>query len=357
MDETHSAQWRIGVSIGDPNGVGPEIVQAMFQRSELQTIATFVVYGTETAFAWYNKGDNRQRVSYQKITSAKEARPGRLNFIPCEAPDFKLQVGQCTTEGAAAAVAALTQVGKDLQEGLLDAVVTGPIDKKHLSDSGFSFPGQTEFFANIAGKKGLMFMVHEDIKVAVATGHIPLSQVSGSLSKELLIGKIETMASSLKQDFLIVRPKIALLGINPHAGDDGKFGNEETEFLKPILENNIHADYILAGPYSADAFFAQGRYKMVDACLAMYHDQGLIPFKTLAGFGGVNYTAGLPFVRTSPDHGPAFDIAGRGQAIPDSFLSAIYQALDILKARQMHKVANQNPLRPLSRDLKEMYEE
>jgi len=357
MSDTHFPLLRIGITMGDPNGVGPELLQQMFQRSELLSLATFIVFGQEAAFSAYNRGDSKYRVQLHTLAAAKEARPGRVNFVACGLADFRPQSGQCTPEGAAAAVASLQRAGEELKAGNLDAVVTGPIDKKHLSDAGFPFPGQTEFFAELAGAKGLMFMVHEDLKVAVATGHISLAEVPSSLTKEMLRQKVQLMAESLRRDFRVVRPKIALLGLNPHAGDDGKFGKEEKELIAPLLDDNRLSNYVLGGPYSADAFFAQAKYRAVDACLAMYHDQGLIPFKTIAGFAGVNYTAGLPFVRTSPDHGPAFDIAGTGTANPESFLAALYQAIDIVRSRKQYSEANKNPLRPLSRELREIQEE
>jgi 4-hydroxythreonine-4-phosphate dehydrogenase len=347
---------RIGITPGDINGVGPELLYKIFQQADFAELATFVLYGQKAMFEPYMSADSQPLV-LNSIRELREAKWGKINLVDCGSRPWVISPGSMNVEGAAAAAEALKVAGLHLKAGEIDALVTGPIDKKYMTEVGFPFPGHTEFMGQLCGAEPLMFMIHEDLRVAVATGHMPLQQVSGMLNSNGLLAILKRMNESLVMDFSLTRPRIAVLGLNPHAGDGGKFGKEEQDVIIPAIRAASDSGILAVGPYSADAFFAHGHWQHFDACLAMYHDQGLIPFKAITGFEGVNFTAGLSAIRTSPDHGPAFDLAGQNRASDVSFRSAVYAALDIANSREDYLVMSKSPLKPLSRGMREMMDE
>jgi 4-hydroxythreonine-4-phosphate dehydrogenase len=348
---TGKEKIKIGITIGDFNGVGPELILKTFDDLEILNSFIPVIYGSARVFSFYKKSVTAENFVYHAIKSADEAQAGKINLINVWQEEAKIEPGVSNETGAKYAVLSLEAATADLLSGKINALVTSPIDKSHLEKVNFSFPGHTEYFANKAGKESIMLLVHENLRVALVTGHVGINKISGSLSKELITKKAQLLKETLIKDFSISRPKIAVLALNPHAGDQGKFGTEEIEIIKPSIEFLQDKGVLVMGPFSADGFFASGNFKNYDGILAMYHDQGLIPFKTLAGIGGVNFTAGLGFIRTSPDHGPGFDLAGKDQADPTSFRDALYLAADLYLTRTNNKEYSKNPLKTLSGDL------
>jgi len=325
----------VGITQGDSNGIGYEVIIKSLADSRILDSFTPVVYGSSKIFGFYRKGlhDIDQLDTYV-IHSAKDVHQRKINIVNCLPDNFYAEPGQSTPDAAKAAMLALEAAVKDLKEGNIDVLVTGPINKRAMNAEGFGFTGHTEYLQEAFGNPDVaMIMISTQLKVAVATGHIPLADVSGTLTKDGILKKLRLMHASLERDFGIVHPKIAVLGLNPHCGDGGLLGDEEKDIILPaVLE--AQAEGILAfGPYSPDGFFGLGNYSKFDATLAMYHDQGLAPFKALAFHDGVNFTAGLPVIRTSPDHGTAYDLAGRGEADPRSMMHAIYAAIDIFHHR------------------------
>lgn len=325
---------RIGITLGDPNGIGTELLIMAFNDSPLRELCTPVVYGSSKVLNHYRKLLSVEKFSYNIIQDAEQAQPRKVNLIESMKGFEKVEPGTPSTAAGSAAVEALRDAVGELKAGHLDALVTLPIDKSTTSNAAFPFPGHTEYLAQEFGvQDNLMFMVGEKMKVAVATGHIPVNQIAQQLTTDLIFRKIMLLNKSLKQDFTIQKPKIAVLGLNPHAGDNGLLGKEEQEVILPAVKMAAEEKVFVMGPFAADGFFASGKYLLFDAVLAMYHDQGLIPFKQHAGFAGVNFTAAMPVIRTSPDHGTAYDIAGRGIASLDSFLQALYLAIDVHRNR------------------------
>jgi 4-hydroxythreonine-4-phosphate dehydrogenase len=286
-----------------------------------------------------------EQISTNVINSAADARGKRLNIINCVSDQLPVEPGQPTEAGAKAAVQSLEAAVKDLKEGLIDALVTAPINKHTVADLGFGFPGHTEYLVEQFGaEEGLMFLCTDTLKVGLVTNHDPLGKVASIIDKDLIVRKLRLMNESLKRDFAKDRPRIAVLGLNPHAGDGGSLGTEEKDITIPAIEQANSENILAFGPYSPDGFFASNMQYKFDAVLAMYHDQGLIPFKVLAFDKGVNFTAGLPIVRTSPDHGTGYDIAGKNMANPASLTSAIYMAIDICRNRMEYDELHANPL-------------
>lgn len=348
---TGAEKIKIGITIGDINGIGPEIILKTFADTEILETFIPVIYGSAKVFSFYKKMVTAENFVYHAIKQADEAQAGKVNLINVWQDEVKIEPGVSNETGAKYAVLSLEAATADLLAGKIHALVTSPIDKSNLEKVNFSFPGHTEYFASKGGKESLMLMVHENLRVALVTGHVGVNKISAALTKENIIKKTQLLKESLVKDFSISRPKIALLALNPHAGDNGKFGNEEAEVIKPSIEYLSEKGMLVMGPFPADGFFASGNFKNYDGVLAMYHDQGLIPFKTLAGIGGVNYTAGLNFIRTSPDHGPGFDLAGKDIADPTSFRDALYLAADLYLTRTNNKEYSKNPLKTLSGDL------
>lgn len=325
---------KIGITMGDVNGIGPEILLKAFEDSRILNLFTPVIYGSGKAVYFYKNHLNLKHFNYKQIQEANQAVPGKINFIECSPGFERVKIGFPAVESGMAAFQALEKATLELKEGKIAALVTLPINKKTIQHEQFSFPGHTEYLASTLGvKENLMMMVYENLRVAVVTGHIPVSEISKNLSVNKIYSKIKLMNDSLRMDFSIEKPKIAVLGLNPHAGDSGLLGTEEQDIIAKAIEKAQDEKMLVWGSFPADGFFAQAQWQNFDGVLAMYHDQGLIPFKTIARGYGVNFTAGMPFVRTSPDHGTAFDISGKNIAKTDSFFEALYLAIDIAKRK------------------------
>lgn len=336
---------RVGISIGDINGIGPEVVIKALSDNRLLLDCTPVIYASNKVLAHHKKLINNQDFSYQSCKSADDAAHKKVNVINLWDEEIRFDLGKPTELGGKYAFKSLEAATQDLASGKIDVLVTAPISKEAMAMSGFKFPGHTEYLASLAGEaEALMLMVSGDLRVALATTHIALKDVSASLSREKIIGKIAALDKSLRRDFGIQRPKIAVFGLNPHAGENGKMGTEEQEIIVPAIRQANAQGHLAFGPYPADGFFGSGSRSQFDAVLAMYHDQGLAAFKALAFEDGVNFTAGIPVVRTSPDHGTAFDIVGQDKASELSMRSAIYLAMDIYRNNRLHKEIFANPL-------------
>lgn len=340
---------RVGITHGDYNGIGYEVIIKALEDPAILDLCTPVLYGSAKIATHYRKGLEIPQIQHQNIPAAADARDGVVNVINVVGDDFQLQPGQPSEAAGKAALAALDRATDDLRNGDIDVLVTAPIDKATIQSEGFHFPGHTEYLQAKLGAendRALMIMAHPGgLRVALATVHTPLSRVSELLSRELVAQKISDFARALTRDFGIHAPRIAVLSLNPHAGDNGLLGSEEEEFIIPAIEDANNDKILAFGPYAADGFFGAGNHTHFDGILAMYHDQGLIPFKTLCGVEGVNFTAGLPYVRTSPDHGTAYDIAGQGKADAQSMRQAIYMAIDALRNRANDDEAMENPLK------------
>ena len=326
----------IGISLGDYNGIGPEVILKALQYNRLQKICTPVIYGSMRILNRYRNLLNMKDWNLNGTPTVGQISHKLTNVITCW-PDQNqdIQPGQVTPEAGQAALACLQRAVEDLKEGKIDALVTAPINKYNIQSEEFKFPGHTEYLAQEFGvTDNLMFMVSQTLRVGVVTGHVPLGRVRQNITRERIAQKLTLMMRSLKQDFGIEKPKIAVLGLNPHAGEEGLLGNEEQEVIKPLLTEWRNKGHLVFGPYPADGFFGTRNYTKFDAVLAMYHDQGLIPFKAIAFEEGVNFTAGMPAVRTSPDHGTAYDIAGKDLADETSMLQAIYTAIDVARQRK-----------------------
>lgn len=338
-------RMKIAITQGDINGIGYEIILKTFADKYLRTVCTPVVYGSPKVLAYYKKVFKLEHLKHNSIRHVSEAVANQINVIPCNDDAIKVELGQATKEAGKAAFESLERAVADMQQGHVQALVTCPINKDNIQNDDFKFPGHTEYLAERFGTEdALMLMVHEKLRVGVVTGHIPLKDVAGKITKELLLRKVKDLNEALRYNFGLVKPKIALLGINPHSGDNGLLGTEEKDIIQPVLEQAKQDGILAMGPFSADGFFGSGAYSKFDAVLAMYHDQGLIPFKTLAMGGGVNVTLGLPIVRTSPAHGTAYELAGKGKASADSLKEAIIEAIEIYKERQFQEEAKANGL-------------
>lgn len=323
----------LGITIGDVNGIGPEVIIKSVLNQKIFDFVNLVVYGHGKALSHYKNMLSIDKFSFNQTNDADQIRHNRLNVINC-VEDIEIKPGEETKEAGELALAALKRATQDLKDGKIHGVVTAPINKNNIQSEEFKFPGHTEFFTESFGEKdSLMFLCGERIRIGVATGHISVAQIQEKLTGEVIKRKLNLMLKSLKKDFGIQKPKVAVLGLNPHAGEDGLLGNEEIEIIRPLINEFKEKGDLTFGPYPADGFFGMASQTKFDGVLAMYHDQGLIPFKTLAFEEGVNFTAGLPIVRTSPDHGTAYNIAGKGIANEQSMRSAIYMAKDILTHR------------------------
>ena len=345
-----SKRLKIGLTQGDTNGVGWEVILKIFSDNRLTELFTPVIYGSGAASAFYQKRLNDiEPVKFVVVDSAERAQQGRVNLVECGAKELSVTPGKPSKAGGEAAAAALNKAIKELKDGAIDAMVTAPIDKEMIQSEVFSFTGHTEFLAKELEGEPLMIMTSELMRVGLATIHVPVAEVAQSLSKELIVERINQINASMRQDFGVVRPKVAVLALNPHAGDGGLLGKEEQDIIKPAIVEAYEGGVLAFGPFAADGFFASGQFKNYDAILAMYHDQGLAPFKTLTP-NGVNFTASLSEVRTSPDHGVAYDIAGKGIADEQSMRNAIYEAIDIVQRRSEWEEWNANPLQHFERE-------
>jgi len=336
----------IGITHGDINGIGYEVILKALSDSRILDMFVPVIYGSSKLAGFHKKNIDLQGLNLNVINSLEEANSKRVNIINCVDEELKAELGQSTAEAGKAAYEALERATDDLKKGLLQAIVTAPINKKNIQSENFHFPGHTEYLEEKFGEKSsaLMMLVNESIRVAVVTGHIPISEVASSLAQEVILKKLKILNNSLKKDFSIIKPRIAVLGLNPHAGDDGVIGDEEQKIIIPAIQEAGKEGILCYGPYPADGFFGSGNFRNFDAILAMYHDQGLIPFKTLAFENGVNFTAGLSIIRTSPAHGTAYDLAGQNKASEQSFLDALYLACDVYKNRLNYSEITSNPL-------------
>lgn len=325
----------IGISIGDINGIGPEVILKALNDSRILSFMTPVVYGSTKILSYYKKAANVRDVNYSAAKASGQFLPGKVNVVNCWDTMVEIKIGEETAEAGQSAFISLEKATDALIGGEIDALVTAPINKNNIQQEDFQFPGHTEYLTKkLNAKESLMLLVSGDLRVGVITGHIPLKDVAGSITQEALAAKFSILEKSLKKDFNIRKPKIAILGLNPHAGENGLLGQEEKQVIEPFIQQMKEKGKLAFGPFPADGFFGSGQFKQYDGILAMYHDQGLIPFKTLAFESGVNFTAGLSGIRTSPDHGTAYNIAGKGIADATSMREAIYLACDIFKHRR-----------------------
>ena len=328
----------VGITQGDGNGIGYEVIIKALADARILESFTPVIYGSSKLFGFYRKTiHNIEQIDTNVISSAADAHQRRVNIVNCLPDNVYAEPGQPNPDAAKAAITCLESAVEDLKRGDIDVLVTAPFNKKVISSQGFGFTGHTEYLQNAFGVKDVtMFMVSERLKIGVVTGHIPLREVPDSISEEKILSKLRLMDASLRRDFGVDSPKIGVLSLNPHSGDGGLLGDEEQRIIAPAIAKAVAEGIDAFGPYSPDGYFGAGLYNRFDATLAMYHDQGLEPFKALAFEDGVNFTAGLPIVRTSPDHGTAYDMAGRDEADPRSMMSAIYTAIDIFRNREAY---------------------
>lgn len=336
----------IGISIGDLNGIGPEVIIKTFSDNRMLDMCTPVIFSSARVLNFYRKTLEETPFNFTNTKDITKLNPKQVNVFNCWEEDVAIQPGVLTETGGRYAVRSLTVAGQCLKDGQIDALVTAPIHKNNTHTQEFNHTGHTPYLKSLFGAKDVvMLLYYQDLRVALATEHVPVSGVAPLITEDTLNSKINILLQTLKRDFGLDKPRIAVLGLNPHAGDNGTIGNEELTIIQPALEQFRQHGHVVFGPYSADAFFARGHYRHFDAVLAMYHDQGLVPFKTLAAGEGVNYTAGLPAIRTSPDHGTGFDIAGKGLADPSSFREAVFQAIDLIRQRKHYDEGTANPLK------------
>lgn len=339
---------RVGITHGDINGVGYEVILKTFGDNRITELCTPIIYGSSKVAAYHRKVLDLPQVSMSVISKAEDAGENRVNIINCVDDETKVELSQSTAIAGEAAYRSLEAAVNDLKRGLIDVLVTAPINKNNIQNTHFTFPGHTEYLEECFGNhenKALMILMKDELRVALVTGHIPLSEVASKITKEAIVEKLLLFNQSLIQDFGVIKPRIALLSLNPHAGDRGLIGKEEETIILPAMEEAEKKGVMSFGPYPSDGFFGASMYDEFDGVLAMYHDQGLAPFKVLAMKDGVNFTAGLSIVRTSPAHGTAYDIAGKNMASEDSFRQALYVALDVYRSRNLYKEATANPLR------------
>lgn len=341
---------KVGITHGDTNGIGYEVILKLLEDVRLADLCTVVVYGSAKAAAFYRKGMELPQVQFTRIDSAADARDGVFNIINVVGEDLKIDPGMGTEASGKAALAALEAAVRDLKNGDIDVLVTAPINKHAIQSPEFNFPGHTEYLeaafrTEDTPSKALMILCADKLRVALLTTHTPIAKVAESVTKEAIVERLEQFDSSLRRDFGIPTPRIAVLSLNPHAGEDGLLGTEEKDIIVPAIAEARSRRILAFGPYAADGFFGSGNYTVFDGVLAMYHDQGLAPFKTIAMDAGVNFTAGLPYVRTSPDHGTGYDITGKNLANPESLRCAVYAAIDIFNNREAYDAAFSRPLR------------
>jgi 4-hydroxythreonine-4-phosphate dehydrogenase len=336
---------KVGISIGDINGIGLEVVIKALSDSKVYANSIPIIYGSSKAVSFHKKAIDLPDFQCLVVKDADEAKPKKVNLINCWEEEVKIVLGEKNANGGTYALKSLEKATADLKENKIDVLVTAPINKDCVRDAGFEFPGHTEYLASMSDSEDvLMFMVADTLRVGVVTGHVPLKDVAALVTKEAVENKLRLMLASLRQDFLIQKPKVAVLGLNPHAGDRGTLGDEEIEIINPVIQKLRDEGELVYGSYSSDGFFGSSNLKNFDAILSMYHDQGLTGFKSISFDEGVNFTAGLPIVRTSPDHGTAYDIAGKDKASPRSFRNAYFLACDIHDRRKRYAELHANPL-------------
>lgn len=337
---------RAGITVGDINGIGLEVIIKTLSHPSITQLCTPVIYGSSKVVSYHKNIVNPQEFTFHNTSSADKIYQQKINVVNCWQDNVNIALGKETEEGGRFAHIALDRAVRDLKEGHIDLLVTAPINKNAMKMAGFQYPGHTEYLAHeLDVKDGLMMMISDNFRVALMTTHIPLSKVASSITREGVLSRLDLLIQTLQVDFGISRPVIAVLGLNPHAGESGTLGREDEEILTPAIMEAKKSGELVMGPFPADGFFGSMKHMKFDAILAMYHDQGLIPFKMLHFHDGVNFTAGLPFIRTSPDHGTAFEIAGKNEANPSSFRAALFSALDLFKSRERHKKDIANAVR------------
>jgi 4-hydroxythreonine-4-phosphate dehydrogenase len=336
----------IGISQGDINGIGLEVIMKTFADPAMLEICTPVLYSSAKTIAFHKKTLSLENFNYNTITSSDGITHRKFNLANIYSEEVNIEMGKLTETGGIYAVKSFIAACESLSKGKIDALVTAPINKQNTHTESFPYTGHTAYLDERFGKgNAIMMLVAEDLKVALCTDHLPLAAVAEAITQERMLKKLKSLAASLKQDFNISKPRMAVLGLNPHAGDSGAIGGEEEKVIIPAIKAAVKDGMLVYGPYPADGFFGSMTFKKFDAVLAMYHDQGLIPFKYMAFASGVNYTAGLPVIRTSPDHGTAFDIAGKNMASEESFRNAVYLACDLIRTRKNYNQATANPLK------------
>lgn len=341
----------IGISQGDINGIGLEVIIKTFSEPAMLEICTPVLFSSGKTLSYHRKALQAEHFNYNTLASIDSIAPRKFNLYNCYNEEVPIEIGQSTVNGGKYAIKSLETACEALEKNKIEALVTAPINKNNTYSETFPYAGHTKYLDERFGKgNSLMLLVSGDLRVALVTEHVPVAEVAANLSVEKIVKKLSILEKSLRQDFGIDKPKIALLGLNPHAGDGGTIGKEENEIIVPAIKKyQQESKALIYGPYPADGIFGSGGYKKFDAILAMYHDQGLIPFKYMAFDTGVNYTAGLPIIRTSPDHGTAYDIAGKNKASEESFRNAVYMACDLVRARKQYKQLTANPLKVSAR--------
>ena len=331
----HPSKPKIGISIGDVNGIGLEVILKTLAVKEVRDRCIPILYGSSKVVSYHKNIVSVEDFPFLPLRSAERPSPDRINVVNCWQDSINITLGKATDVGGKYAAISLEAAGKDLKAGYIDALVTAPVSKEALQMANFPFTGHTEYLTELMGAKdSLMLMVYDNLRIGLVTNHLPIHQVAEKITKELILSKLHIFYESLKKDFGLERPNIGVLSLNPHASDGGLIGNEEERIIRPAVVEAKKGGMMVLGPFSADGFFGSGQYAKYDGILAMYHDQGLIPFKTLAFGGGINFTAGLNGVRTSPDHGTGFDIAGQNVADHSSFMQAVFLAIDLARNRQ-----------------------
>ncbi len=346
---TQLARPLIGISVGDLNGIGTELIIKTFSDHRVLELCTPVIFASNKAINFYRKSIPDINFNYQSCKEFSRINQRQVNIFNCWEEESFISPGQLNETGGRYGILALQTAVAALKQKHLDGLVTAPIHKKNIQSAEFSFAGHTPYLKNIFAVPDVaMMLCAGNFRVALVTEHIPVNEIAGQISKEKISSKLQIVHQSLQRDFGIDKPRIAVLGLNPHAGDEGLIGNEEETIIRPVVKEAKNNNMLVIGPYSADAFFARRSFERFDAVLAMYHDQGLITFKTLAIGEGVNYTAGLPAVRTSPDHGVAFDIAGKNKADTSSFITAVFTCIDIINRRSEYEENRRNPLKKMT---------
>lgn len=342
-----SQKIKVGITQGDINGISYEVILKTLADNRINEICTPIIYGSSKVAAYHRKTLNIDNINLNNIKAADEANHKAINIINCIDENIRVELGKSTPQAGEASIAALKTAAEDIRNNKIDVLVTAPINKYNVQSENFKFPGHTEFLEkDFNANDVVMLMVSEILKVGVVAGHVPISQVSTLITFDNVLRKLKVLNNSLIKDFGIRTPRIAVLGLNPHAGDNGVLGDEENKIITPAIEAARAENIMALGPFPADGFFGSDSFKRFDAVLAMYHDQGLAPFKSIVFDSGVNYTAGLEIIRTSPAHGTAYELAGKNEANPNSFRQALYLAVDIYKNRKKFKDLTKNPLQP-----------
>ena len=340
----------VGISIGDLNGIGSEVILKTFEDTRMLELCTPVIFANVKIVSFLKK-ELKLDVAIHGIDKLEQLVVGKINVLNVWREGVNLELGKNDDVVGSYAIKSFVAATKALKEGLVDVLVTAPINKYNIQSEEFKFPGHTDYLDKELEGDALMLMVHDDLRVGLLTDHVPVNEVAKHLTEKLILNKIKTIIETLKQDFEIEKPKVAVLGLNPHSGDNGVIGQEEEKIIKPTLKKLFEAGNMVFGPFPADGFFGSAQYEKYDAVIATYHDQGLIPFKTLSFGNGVNYTAGLNKVRTSPDHGTAYEIAGKGIANHESFKEAVYLAIDVYNRRNDYQELIKNPLKTKQKQL------